>query len=304
MLSRIVRVLSIVPNQNNMATFSRRRGKTEEVSGKTEENEKVIKSASKSSQKRKHVVITYDSETEEPNDAEDAKIAKWEPKHWREVVDNIREMRKKKDAPVDEMGCDQCHDKDAPPEVQRYQSLISLMLSSQTKDQITFAAMQKLREHGLSIDKIMETKESKIGELIYPVSYWKTKAKHIKLTTALLKDKFEGDIPKSVKELCSLPGVGPKMAHLCMKSAWNIVSGIGVDTHVHRISNRLKWVKKPTKKPEDTRVALESWLPRDLWDEVNHLLVGFGQQTCLPVKPLCGSCLNKSLCPFGRSVKA
>lgn len=74
----------------------------------------------------------------------------------------------------------------------------------------------------------------------------------------------------------------------------------GVDTHVHRISNRLGWVKN-TKTPEGTRKGLESWLPEDLWQEVNHLLVGFGQQICKPVNPQCATCLNLELCPFGRS---
>ncbi|CAI9561848.1 unnamed protein product [Staurois parvus] len=87
------------------------------------------------------------------------------------------------------------------------------------------------------------------------------------------------------------------MAHLVMDIAWNRVSGIGVDTHVHRISNRLKWVKKETKNPEDTRVALEDWMPRDLWSEINWLLVGFGQQMCLPVTPRCSECLNRDICP-------
>lgn len=74
----------------------------------------------------------------------------------------------------------------------------------------------------------------------------------------------------------------------------------GVDTHVHRISNRLGWVQKATKTPEATRVALEAWLPRELWDEVNNLMVGFGQQLCKPVNPLCRTCLNRTLCPYGR----
>ena len=111
-------------------------------------------------------------------------------------------------------------------------------------------------------------------------------------------DKYNGDIPKSAEELCKLPGVGPKMAHLCMQVAWNTVTGIGVDTHVHRISNRLRWVPKPTKTPEETRIALEAWLPKELWSEINYLLVGFGQETCQPVHPKCSTCLNNKICPF------
>lgn len=107
------------------------------------------------------------------------------------------------------------------------------------------------------------------------------------------------------------------MAHICMKVAWGEVSGIGkrkymvliitificytaVDTHVHRISNRLGWVK--TKTPEATRKALEEWLPFEMWSEVNHLLVGFGQQICSATKPQCQSCLNNKLCPVGISI--
>ena len=113
----------------------------------------------------------------------------------------------------------------------------------------------------------------------------------------MLKNEWSGDIPNTVEDLCKLPGVGPKMAHLCMKTAWGVVTGIGVDTHVHRIANRLGWVK--SKSPEDTRKELEDWLPKEHWSEVNHLLVGFGQQICQPVKPQCAACLNNTLCPFG-----
>nr|CAD7594393.1 unnamed protein product [Timema genevievae] len=205
------------------------------------------------------------------------KKTRWEPRDWVQVADNIREMRKGCDAPVDDMGCDKCMDEDAPPKVRRYQSLVSLMLSSQTKDQTTFAAMQR-------------TAPTRT-----------TKVKYIRNTTQILRDRYNEDIPDTVDKLCQLPGVGPKMAHLCMSVAWDTLTGIGVDTHVHRISNRLGWVPKPTKTPERTRAALESWLPREEWQEINHLLVGFGQTICRPVNPLCGTCLNNTLCPFGRA---
>lgn len=97
----------------------------------------------------------------------------------------------------------------------------------------------------------------------------------------------------------ALPGVGPKMAHLTLQVAWRNVVGIGVDTHVHRISNRLGWVKSNT--PEQTRVQLEQWLPRDYWGAVNVLLVGFGQKVCLPIGPRCAECKVNSLCPTGRA---
>lgn len=92
-------------------------------------------------------------------------------------------------------------------------------------------------------------------------------------------------------------GIGPKMAHICMSTAWNVITGIGVDTHVHRISNRWKFVPKETKTPEGTRLSLESWLPREHWDEITLLMVGFGQTICTPTKPKCEECVNNKICP-------
>ncbi|ELU08655.1 hypothetical protein CAPTEDRAFT_25579, partial [Capitella teleta] len=224
------------------------------------------------------------------------------PSNWEEQLANIQEMRRKKDAPVDTMGCDVITDQKASPQEYRYQILLSLMLSSQTRDQVTSAAMMKLRQHGCSIDSILATSDEKLGELIYPAGFWKRKVEYIKKTSKILKSDFSMDIPNTVEGLCSLPGVGPKMAHLVMKSAWGEISGIGVDTHVHRICNRLDWVK--TKQPEETRVELEEWLPRDLWVDINALLVGFGQTICRPVGPDCFSCLNKNICPVGKTQKS
>ncbi|XP_071566122.1 endonuclease III-like protein 1 [Temnothorax nylanderi] len=232
-------------------------------------------------------------------DLKDIKDEKqWMPPNWETVLENIKEMRKDETAPVDTMGCHKCTDRNASPTMFRYQSLVALMLSSQTKDQVTFAAMQRLNTYGCKPDIIVATPDDVLGRLIHPVGFWKKKVQYIKRTSTILLDKYGGDIPKTVKELCELPGVGPKMAHLCMRVAWGEVSGIGVDTHVHRICNRLKWVRKPTKTPEETRNELEDWLPKPLWSEVNHLLVGFGQETCLPRFPKCSECLNKDICPY------
>ncbi|NXT84330.1 NTH protein, partial [Zapornia atra] len=254
------------------------------------------------SRRRKNVAIAYETglgDGAEQGTAEPQRPC-WEPKDWREQLERIREMRKKRDAPVDEMGVEKCYDSSAPPQVMRYQVLLSLMLSSQTKDQVTSAAMLRLRQHGLTVDSILQMDDATLGQIIYPVGFWRNKVKYIKQTTAILKQKYGGDIPRTVEELVKLPGVGPKMAHLAMNIAWDSVSGIAVDTHVHRITNRLKWVKKETRYPEETRVALEDWLPRDLWREINWLLVGFGQQTCLPVNPRCNQCLNQDICPAAK----
>ncbi|XP_025909682.1 endonuclease III-like protein 1, partial [Nothoprocta perdicaria] len=232
--------------------------------------------------------------------AERPRAAPWQPRRWRQQLERIRHMRSRRDAPVDRMGVQTCCDSGAAPQVMRYQVLLSLMLSSQTKDEVTSAAMQRLRQRGLTVDSILQMDDATLGQIIYPVGFWRTKVKYIKQTTAILKEQYGGDIPSTVEELVKLPGVGPKMAHLAMHIAWNRVTGISVDTHVHRITNRLKWVKKETKSPEETRLALEDWLPRDLWKEINWLLVGFGQQTCLPVNPRCGECLNRDICPAAK----
>lgn len=244
-------------------------------------------------EKKPHIKIEY----EEMSTVKKEGKGLWEPANWREFLVNLRIMRSNYDAPVDTMGCHMSMDPTASPETYRYQCLISLMLSSQTKDQVTFAAMKRLRDRGLTVDNILNMSDEELGKLIYPVGFWKTKVQYIKKTTKILKEQYNGDIPDSVDKLCKLRGVGPKMAHICMLVAWDKVTGIGVDTHVHRISNRIGWVKKPTSTPEDTRKALETWMPSELWKEVNHLLVGFGQTICLPVGPMCHECLNRDICP-------
>ena len=230
------------------------------------------------------------------------------PPDWEIVYNNILEMRKDFSAPVDSMGCERAHDPAAEPKVQRFQCLVSLMLSSQTRDEINFKAMKSLKENGLTVENLLKTDEDKLGKLIYPVGFWKSKVKYLKRTASILKEQYDCDIPGNVNDLCKLPGVGPKMAHICMNVAWKKQSGIGVDTHVHRISNRLGWTRKgrksgETKTPEETRKALEAWLPPSKWTEINWLLVGFGQQICTPISPKCSQCLNINICPVGRKSK-
>jgi len=261
--------------------------------------------------KKKTLKMEYDNRTEikqevatpskqikiEPKDEDVEGGNLWYPDYWRLQLNNIQAMREDRSAVVDSQGCERTADKNETPEIQRFQTLVSLMLSSQTKDQVTFAAMGRLKEYGCTPQKLMNSTQEKIGQLIYPVGFWKRKSKYLQETATICNNEFSGDIPNSIKTLTSLPGVGPKMAYICMTAAWGQVDGIGVDTHVHRICNRLQWVQKPTKTPEQTRKALEAWLPRDEWKDINILLVGFGQQTCLPVHPRCVGCLNKDICP-------
>ncbi|GAB0091502.1 Endonuclease III homolog [Sergentomyia squamirostris] len=245
--------------------------------------------------------VSTSSSTNTPEDdretMKEPKVEKWEPAKWQETLNNLRTMRKDFKAPVDTMGCSKCCDDQMDEKMRRFCVLVSLMLSSQTKDQVTYDAMNRLKAEGLSPENIIKWETKKLEELLMPVSFYKNKAKFLKKTSEILVEKYNGDIPETVEELIKLPGVGPKMAHICMNVAFGIVSGIGVDTHVHRIINRLKWTKKPTKTPEQTRIALENWLPFNLWEEINLLLVGFGQTICTPVSPKCNTCANNSICP-------
>lgn len=174
------------------------------------------------------------------------------------------------------------------------------MLSSQTKDTTTALAMRRLQTElpppGLTLENILSVPPETLNALIYAVGFHNNKTKYIKATALILKEKFNSDIPDTIEGLISLPGVGPKMAYLCSSAAWGKTEGIGVDVHVHRITNLWGWHK--TTQPEQTRAALEAWLPRERWHEINHLLVGFGQTICLPVGRRCGECTlsTRGLC--------
>lgn len=229
------------------------------------------------------------------------------PKNWKEIYDRVKEMRRHVIAPVDTMGCEKLPEEVSEtitPKVHRYQLLIALMLSSQTKDEINAIAMTNLRlglkdKGGLIVDAILDTDEKDIDSMIFKVGFHNRKAGYIKKTTQILKDDYNSDIPKTIPEMMALPGVGPKMAHLLLHRAWGIAEGIGVDVHVHRLANMWGWVKngKYTPSPERTRLSLESWLPKELWVEINPLLVGFGQTICLPRGSKCEECtLANGLC--------
>ncbi|XP_006458695.1 hypothetical protein AGABI2DRAFT_217472 [Agaricus bisporus var. bisporus H97] len=214
-------------------------------------------------------------------------------------------MRSHFTAPADTMGCEQSKHKENDPKNSRFTTLVYLMLSSQTKDEITDAAVTKLKAAvggTLSIDAIVSAEESTVSAAINKVGFWRRKAGYIKQTAQRLLHDFDSDVPKTVKELCSLPGVGPKMAILALHVAWDINTGIGVDSHVHRITNLLGWHNKPTKSAEETRLSLQSWLPAEFHREINGLLVGFGQVICLPTKPHCDTCKlsARGLCPNAR----
>ncbi|KAK6526286.1 DNA N-glycosylase and apurinic/apyrimidinic (AP) lyase [Orbilia ellipsospora] len=214
------------------------------------------------------------------------------PSNWREMYDAIKEMRLRIPAAVDTVGCARLAQTDVPPKVKRFQHLIALMMSSQTKDEVTGEAMRRLQTElpgGLTIESILEVAPAKLNELIGKVGFHNRKTEYIKKAAIVLRDKFDGDIPEKVEDMMSLDGVGPKMSYLLEQCAWNRSSGIGVDVHVHRIAKMFKWVPQ-SNEPETTRAYLQSWLPKDLWTEINWLLVGFGQSVCKPVGRRCDIC--------------
>ncbi|KAL1974080.1 hypothetical protein VTN31DRAFT_5640 [Thermomyces dupontii] len=245
--------------------------------------------------------------------AKDGTVKVEPPSNWETMYNIVKKMRENNPtAPVDTMGCAELHWKTSSPRDQRFQTLIALMLSSQTKDTVTAVAMQRLhtelgdlgpevkkedgsktspeepRESTLTLENVLAVSHSRLNELIRTVGFHNNKTKYIKQVAEILRDKYDSDIPSSAEELMKLPGVGPKMAYLCMSAAWGKHEGIGVDVHVHRITNLWGWHR--TKTPEETRVALESWLPWSKWHEINKLLVGLGQTVCLPVGRRCGEC--------------
>ncbi|XP_027355878.1 endonuclease III homolog 1, chloroplastic isoform X1 [Abrus precatorius] len=231
-----------------------------------------------------------------------ARLSGESPAHWEKVLEGIRKMRCSADAPVDTMGCEKAGNT-LPPKERRFAVLVSSLLSSQTKDHVTHGAIQRLLQNDLlTADAINNADEETIKKLIYPVGFYTRKATNLKKIANICLMKYEGDIPSSIEQLLLLPGIGPKMAHLVMNVGWNNVQGICVDTHVHRICNRLGWVsrlgtKQKTLTPEETRGALQRWLPKEEWVPINPLLVGFGQTICTPLRPRCGECRISELCP-------
>lgn len=199
------------------------------------------------------------------------------PKDWELLYSLVEELRADRTAPLDSDGGEALPERQKGEKVYRYQVLIALMLSSQTKDAVVGEAMRALQEHGLDAENICATDNDVINSLIRKVGFHNNKTKYIKSTSETLVRDYNGDIPSTAEEIMKLPGVGPKMAFIVENIAFGKASGIGVDTHMHRIFNDLKWVKSKT--PEETREQLEGWLPKEKWSGVNMLWVGFGQES-------------------------
>lgn len=176
-----------------------------------------------------------------------------------------------------------------------FQVLVSTMLSAQTRDAVTLAASLRLFAVAPDPASLARLTTRRIEKLIYPVSFYRNKAVHLKDTARRLVKDFGGLVPTTMEELLTLPGVGRKTANLTLIVACRSRDNICVDTHVHRIANRFGWVR--TRTPEQTERALYAVAPRRWWATINLHLVTWGQHVCKPVFPQCGRCILNDTCP-------
>ena len=173
--------------------------------------------------------------------------------------------------------------------------LIATMLSAQTRDAVTLEASTRLFKKAPTVRKMVKLETAEIERLIYPVSFYRNKAVHVKQTCERLLAAYGGVVPDTMEELLTLPGVGRKTANLVRIIAHRRPDSICVDTHVHRIANRFGWVR--TRMPEQTERALYAVTAKKWWSRINLYLVTWGQHVCRPVYPLCPRCPVADLCP-------
>jgi endonuclease III len=178
---------------------------------------------------------------------------------------------------------------------QPFQILIATILSARTQDATTHAASTRLFRRGRTPRTLAALPVREIERLIYPVSFYRNKARHVKDCCRMLLDRFGGRVPSTLEELVMLPGVGRKTANLVMILGFKSVRNICVDTHVHRISNRLGWVH--TTQPDETEQALYRVTDSRWWPYINLYLVTWGQNVCRPIGPRCGDCVIADTCP-------
>ena len=176
-----------------------------------------------------------------------------------------------------------------------FQVLIATMLSAQTRDAVTHAASTRLFKVARTPRTMAKLGVPEIERLIYPVSFYRHKAVHVKRTCEQILSRFGGRVPSTMEELLTLPGVGRKTANLVLILAHRSDRNICVDTHVHRISNRLGWVR--TRTPDETEQSLYKASHRKWWPIINLYLVTWGQNVCRPVYPRCDACAIVDLCP-------
>lgn len=171
--------------------------------------------------------------------------------------------------------------------------LVGCILSLRTKDEVTEAAMERLLKKARTPREMLALPVAELSKTIYPVGFYRTKAKNINDISKTILEKYNGRVPDSMDELLSFKGVGRKTANIVITEGFS-KAGIAVDTHVHRISNRLGIVS--TKNPDQTEQVLRKVLPKRYWKIINMLLVTHGKRTCTPLSPFCSCCPINSIC--------
>ena len=178
-----------------------------------------------------------------------------------------------------------------------FQLLIATLLSARTRDLTVIPIVKKLFQKYPTPSHLAKASQKDLEKELYGVGFYRVKAKHVKELSRIVVEKYDGNIPNTLEELTSLPGVGRKTANCILNYAFH-QPAIAADTHVHRISNRLGWVK--TEKPEETEDALKRIVPKESWSKVNMLLVDHGQRICQPRKPKCRECVVWKWCEYGK----
>jgi endonuclease III len=176
-----------------------------------------------------------------------------------------------------------------------FQILVGTILSARTQDATTHAASTRLFRVARSPHAMAKLSTKRIEKLIYPVGFYRNKARFVQAAARALVDRFNGKVPRTIEALLTLPGVGRKTANLVLIVAFQSARNICVDTHVHRIANRIGWVR--TREPDETEQALYAATERRWWPYINLYLVTWGQNVCRPLHPRCGSCALAAKCP-------
>lgn len=174
-----------------------------------------------------------------------------------------------------------------------FEVLVSTLLSLRTKDEVTSGAAKRLFKKAVTPRQLLALGEQETAKLIYPVGFYPTKAKRLMAISRIILEEYGGQVPDTIETLLTLPGVGRKTANLVLVEGFK-QEAICVDTHVHRISNRIGYVD--TKNPDQTEMALRKKLPRKHWVRYNELLVAFGQVLCRPISPFCSKCPVAQMC--------
>uniref|UniRef100_A0A0N4UTR1 ENDO3c domain-containing protein n=1 Tax=Enterobius vermicularis TaxID=51028 RepID=A0A0N4UTR1_ENTVE len=217
------------------------------------------------------------------------------PYKWEEQFANIeRVFERKEGPPVQMLEIKNVTDNDVEDKVFRLQVLVALMLSYQNLPDAVTSAMQKLREFGCNVEQLRAATSDRISKCLFPLRYYRQRAEDIKKTVEILHEKYNDDIPETLQDLWSLPGVKPITALLASQYAWKRIEGIAVHLRLHLISNRLGWTCTSTY--EDTKDALEKFVPRGKWGVISEATYWFGTRIC-SFRPKCMSCVNKEICP-------